>query len=132
MKRNQSLQHSKQPDTVVQDETTTLETNQMIPSTSKRVPSEQVAGSDFAIPTPFIFHIVTERQKRDLIKDAISFFENLIYNTTYSVVFETPCTDICAILSIREHHDPDFCYIYYKICETRFADVPFTVVFNPG
>ena len=109
MKRNQSLQHSKQPDTVVQDETTTLETNQMIPSTSKRVPSEQVARSDFAIFSPLIFHIVTETQKRDNFRDVIRFNENPFYNSTIFVVFGKHSNDMDAILLIRENRDPYFC-----------------------
>ena len=35
----------------------------MIPSTSKKVPSQQVAMSDSSKPTPFVFHVITERQK---------------------------------------------------------------------
>ena len=56
------LQQLNQPDTVVQYDSTTPETTQMIPWTSKVVPSKQVAQFQFSFPTPILFLVITEEQ----------------------------------------------------------------------
>ena len=60
LERNQLLQQLKQPDTVVQDDNTTLENDTV---NIKKVPLEQIVESELLIPTPFVFRIRTERQK---------------------------------------------------------------------
>ena len=98
----------------------------IIPSKSKKVPSQQVVRNEVLIPTAFIFRVTTERQKR-----AISCTENLIFNSTNSLPCETDCEDIYQIPLIREHHDSCLNYFHHKTCEPSFADTPFTVVANP-
>ena len=44
----------------------------------KKVPPQQVAGSEFSIPTPFVFRVITEGQKRIFNTDAIYFTGNFI------------------------------------------------------
>ena len=62
MEAKQKLQRLNQ--IVVQNDRTLLAFNQKIPSTSKRVPSQQVARSEISLFNPFIFLVMTERQKR--------------------------------------------------------------------
>ena len=45
---------------------------------SNKVPAKQVAESEFSIRTPFVFHVITEKQKRAFITNAIGFPEKLI------------------------------------------------------
>ena len=71
----------------------------------KKVPPHKVARSDFSIPTPFVFHVITERQKRASTMDAINFTENLNYISKQSLFFEKHCHDVYSIPLIREHHD---------------------------
>ena len=54
------------PNTVVQDDSYRLEKNQIIPSTSKKVKSQQVVGHQFSICNPFIFRAVGKRRKEQL------------------------------------------------------------------
>ena len=82
------LQRLNQPDTENQDDNVALENNQMPLSTTKKVPPQQVARSDFPNATPFIFYVTTERQKRAFFTDAISFTESVLYNSTISQLFE--------------------------------------------
>ena len=60
----------------------TLQIWKMMPPTSEKIPSQKIATPDFPKPTPFIFHVVTERQERVFVGDAISFTENLKYTST--------------------------------------------------
>ena len=124
------LQQSKQPDTVAQVDNTTLKTIEMIQSTSKSLQSLYDAGSNFPLPTTFIFHVITETQKNAFITDAFSFTENLAQISTKSKPFEKHCIDIYSILT-TEPHDTNLSHVFHKICELNFADVPFTVVFDP-
>ena len=98
LKRNQLLQQLNQPDTVVQDDKNTLRKTQLTPSTSENVPSRQVDGFEFPLPTPIIFHVKKERQRRLSITDAISLKKKLIFNST----------NFSTIPLNREHHDSDF------------------------
>ena len=52
-----------QRDTENHHDSHTLEKNQMTLSAAKNIPSQQVARSELSNPTPFIFHIIKERQK---------------------------------------------------------------------
>ena len=67
--------------------------------------------------------------KTSLLADAISFSENLKWNSTNSLPFENHCNDVYSIPLISEHHDSYLYYIHYKTCESSYADVPFSVVF---
>ena len=55
LERNLLIQQMNQPDTEAEDNNMTLENTQMILSTSKKVPPQQVARSEFSIPTTFLF-----------------------------------------------------------------------------
>ena len=77
---NQLIQQLNQLDTKNQQDYNPSEKIQLIPSTSKEVLPQQVARSEFSIPRPFVFHVITKRQKRAFIADATNFSENLIYN----------------------------------------------------
>ena len=102
----------------------------MIISTAKRVPSQQIAGYEFSIPTAFIFHVITERQKRAFVTDATNFTEILIFISINSLPFEKHSKDFYSIPLVREHLDSFPSHTHFKTCESSFADVPFTVVFN--
>ena len=104
----------------------------MITSLLKKVLPQQIARSEFCIPTPFVFHVITERQKRAIITDAISFTEGTIYNSTNFSPFEKHQNDSYATPLIREHHDFCLYCTQYKTFESSSADVPFTVLFSPA
>ena len=99
-------------------------------STAKRVPSQQIAGYEFSIPTPFIFHVITEKQKRAFVTGATNFTENLIYISINSLPFEKHSEDFYSIPLVREHLDSFPTYTHFKTCESSFADLPFTLVFK--
>ena len=80
LERNQVIEQLNQLDTELQHDNTPPESIKMIPPTSRNVPPEQVARSQFSAPTPFAFHVITERQKRTFITDAISLTASLISN----------------------------------------------------
>ena len=66
------------------------------------------------------------------MKESASFTENPTEKSTKSRPFEKLCKDFFSIPLIREHHVSSLYYIHYKTCESSFADVTFTVVFNPS
>ena len=127
------LQQLNQLETEIKHDIIHSEKTQLIPSTSRKVPPQQVqvARSEFSIPTPFVFHVITERRKRAFFEDAINFTDNLKNLSTNFLPFEKHCNDIHSIPLFREHHDSYLYYIQCKTCESGFADVLFTVVFNP-
>ena len=47
------------------------------------------------------------------------------------MVYEKHSKETYSIHLIRERQDLYISYIHYKTCESNFADVPLTVVFNP-
>ena len=63
LERNQLLQQLNQPATDNKDDNFTLEKSRMIPSTSETETPQQNARSEFSKRTPFIFLVITERQK---------------------------------------------------------------------
>ena len=103
----------------------------MVHSTSKKVPPERFARSEFSFPTPFVFHVNTESQKRAIVTDAINFTDNLVYISKNFLPFEKHCIDVHSIPLIREHHDFILFYLPYKTCERSFANLLVTVVCNP-
>ena len=78
LERNQLIQQSNQFDTELQNDNTTPEKTKLIPSTTKKVPPQQIEKSEFCFPIPIVFHVIKERQKRAFITDAINFTENFI------------------------------------------------------
>ena len=91
-----------QPDTEVHYDRITPEKIQLIFSKIRKVPAEQVARSEFSIPTQFVFYIITEREKTAFITDAISFTENLIYDPTKSLPSEKHCSYTYSIALISD------------------------------
>ena len=109
LERNQMIQqlhHFKtenQPDNVP-------EITEMIPPTSKKVP-QQAAWSEFSIPTPFVFHVKTERQKWAFITDALSLTEIFVYNSTICLRFENTVMILIEFLWL----ETTMTFIYIKI-----------------
>ena len=79
LERNQSLQQLNQPDTPEQDDSSSVETTQLIPSTSNRLPlqqdratlsnkvrSQQVARSQFYIRNFIVFVLKPKVRKKHL------------------------------------------------------------------
>ena len=77
---NELLQQLNQPDIYSRDQKFTVENSQMIPITPKRVLPQQVARSEFSIPTQIIFNVIAERQKSAFITDTIISIETFLYN----------------------------------------------------
>ena len=116
------LQNLNQSDTRIYVENFSLEINQMILSASK---TKQVARSEISIFNPFIFRVLTDRQKRAFISAVISFTENLIHNSANSLSFEKHCNGLYLILLNRDIMIPINLFIHSKTYES-----PFAVVFN--
>ena len=78
LQRNQLLQQKKQCDPEIQNDDFIPEYFPLTPLTSQKTPPQQVARSEFSNRNTFIFHVITERQKRAFTTDAVSFTENHI------------------------------------------------------
>ena len=81
------------------------------------------------IPLPFIFN-TTQRITRDISHTLIQFLNNLIYNSTTPLSFESYPEDIYTTPLIREHHDS---YLYYIETHSLVADSdepPFSIPFT--
>ena len=111
LERNQLLQQLNQPDTVNQDESITQEKFLMIPSASKKVPPGRDARFDFSFPTPFVFQVITERQKGTVYTEAINFIKSLKKSSQISLPVRIHQNDL---FSFRERHDS---YLYYNLSE---------------
>ena len=57
------------------------------------------------IPLPFVCNNASQRITRDISYTLSKIFNNLIYNTTAPLSFETYPEDIYTNPLIREHHD---------------------------
>ena len=82
------LQQLNQLDTEIQHGNITLENSQMKPSTSKKVPPQRATWSEFSIPTPFVFDLMTERQERENITEASNSYKNLTNSSMKSLPIE--------------------------------------------
>ena len=82
------------------------------------------------LPTPFI--LTTEkRQNRSLIQDVTPFLNNIIFQYTNPLPFETEPHIVHTIPLVREHCDSYLYYIRYKTLEITPSQTPFQVIFNP-
>ena len=82
------------------------------------------------IPTPFI--LTTEkRQNRSLIQDVTPFLNNIIFQYTNPLPFETEPYTVHTISLAREHCDSYLYYIRYKTREITSSQTPFRIIFNP-
>ena len=81
------------------------------------------------LPTPFT--LTTEkRQNRSLIQDVTSFLNNIIFQYTNPLPFETEPHTVLTIPLAREHCDSYLYYIRYKTLEITSSQTPFQVIFN--
>ena len=71
------LQQLNQSDTEIQHDKVTSENSKMTPTTPKRVLPQQLARSGFPIPIPFVLDVITEKQKRTFLADALNFTDIL-------------------------------------------------------
>ena len=82
------------------------------------------------LPTPF--EINTEkRQNRSLLQDVTPFLNNIIFQYTNPLPFETEPHTLHTIPLAREHCDSYLYYIRYKTLEITSSQTPFQVIFNP-
>ena len=82
------------------------------------------------LPTPFTF-TTEKRQNRSLIQDVTPFLNNIIFQYTNPLPFETEPHILHTIPLVREHCDSYLYYIRYKTLEITPSQTPFQVIFNP-
>ena len=83
------------------------------------------------IPTPFTF-TTEKRQNRSLIQDVTPFLNNIIFQYTNPLPFETEPYILHTIPLVREHPDSYLYYIRYKTLDITPSQTPFQVIFNPA
>ena len=84
------------------------------------------------LPTPFTLSTATEkRQNRSLIQDVTPFLNNIFFQYTNPLPFETELHTLHTIPPAREHCDSYLYYIRYKTLEITSSQTPFQVIFNP-
>ena len=79
---------------------------------------------------PFILS-TEKRQIRSLTQDVIPFLNNIIFQYTNPLPFETEPHTIRTIPLAREHCDSYLFYIRYKALEVTPSQNPFQIIFNP-
>ena len=82
------------------------------------------------IPIPFTF-TTEKRQNRSLIQDVTPFLNNIIFQYTNPLPFETEPYILHTIPLVREHSDSYLYYIRYKTLDITPSQTPFQVIFNP-
>ena len=82
------------------------------------------------LPTPFTV-TTDKRQNRSLIQDVTPFLQNIIFQYTNPLPFETEPHILHTIPLIREHCDSYLYYIHYKTLDITPSQIPFQVIFNP-
>ena len=80
-------------------------------------------------PSPFVLSTET-RQNRSFTQDVIPFLNNLVFQYTNPLPFETEPHTIHTIPVAREHCDSYLYYIQYKTLEILPSQKPFQVIFN--
>ena len=81
------------------------------------------------IPLPFVFNS-SQRVTRDISQTLTQFLNNLIYNSTTPLSFETYPEDIYTIPLIREHHDSYLFYIDTLSLVANSEELPFSIPFT--
>ena len=81
------------------------------------------------IPLPFILN-TSQRITRDTSQTLTQFLNNLIYNSTTPLFFETYPEDIYTIPLIREHHDSYLYYIDTHSLIPNSEEPPFSIPFT--
>ena len=80
---------------------------------------------------PPSFVLSTEKgQNRSLIQDVTPFLNNIIFQYTNPLSFETEPHTIHTIPLAREHCDSYLYYIRYKTLKITSSQTPFQVIFN--
>ena len=82
------------------------------------------------LPTPFTVSN-DKRQNRSLIQYVTPFLQNIIFQYTNPLPFETEPHILHTIPLIREHCDSYLYYIQYKTLDITPSQTPFQVIFNP-
>ena len=82
------------------------------------------------LPTPFLL-ATDQRQKHSLTQDVKSFLNNLLFQYTNLLPFETEPHIIHTIPLAREHCDSYLYYNRYKTIEIIPSQPPFQIIFNP-
>ena len=81
------------------------------------------------IPLPFVFN-TPQRVTRDVSQTLTQFLNNLIYNSTTPLSFETYPEDIYTAPLIREHHDSYLYYIETHSLVLNSEEPPFSIPFT--
>ena len=81
------------------------------------------------IPLPFVFN-TSHRITRDVSQTLTQFLNNLIYNSTTPLPFETYPEDIYTTPLIREHHDSYLYYIETHSLVPNSEEPPFSIPFT--
>ena len=82
------------------------------------------------LPSPFVLS-TDKRQNRSFIQEVTPFLNNLIFQYTNPLPFDTEPHTIHTTPLAREHCDSYFYYIRYKTLEITTSQTPFQVIFNP-
>ena len=82
------------------------------------------------LPIPFTLS-PQQRSARSITQDVIPFLNNLIFQYTNRLSFETEPHSIHTIPLLREHSDVYLCYFRYKTFDITPSQQPFQVIFNP-
>ena len=82
------------------------------------------------LPPPFALS-TEKRQNRSLTQDVTPFLNNIIFQYTNPLSFETEPHTIHTVTLAREHCDSYLSYIRYKTLEVTPSQNPFQIIFNP-
>ena len=82
------------------------------------------------LPPPFALS-TEKRQNRPLIQDVTPFLNNIIFQYTNQLPFETEPHTLHTIPLAREHCDSYLYYIRYKTLQITSTQTPVQVTFNP-
>ena len=82
------------------------------------------------LPNPFTLS-PQQRSARSITQDVILFLNNLIFQYTNPLSFETEPQSIHTIPLLREHLDAYLYYFRYKTFDITPSQQPFQVIFNP-
>ena len=83
------------------------------------------------LPTPFTLN-AEKRQNRSLIQDVTPFLNNIIFNYTNPLPFETEPHIVHTIPLARDHCDSYLYYFRYKTLEITSSQTPFSSYFQPS
>ena len=83
------------------------------------------------LPPPFLLS-TDQRQRRSSTPDVVPFLNNIIFQYTNLLSFETETHNIHTIPLAREHYDSFLYHFRYKTLEPLCSQNPFQIIFNPG